>query len=71
MPDTELRDRLRALAQERQRFRYRRLHVLLKREGHAVNRKRVQRLYREEKLTLRRRGGRSRPWDCAARPRRR
>jgi putative transposase len=55
-----LRVRLRALAEERRRFGYRRLHVLLRREGHAVNRKRVQRLYREEKLTVRRRGGRKR-----------
>ena len=39
-----------------QRCRY----VLLRREGHAVNRKRVQRLYREERLTVRRRGGRKR-----------
>ncbi len=36
------------------------LHVLLRREGQAVNHKRVQRLYREEKLTVRRRGGRKR-----------
>ena len=59
-PDTELRERLRALAQERRRFGYRRLHVLLRREGNAVNRKRIQRLYREEKLTVHRRGGRKR-----------
>ena len=58
--DTALRERLKALAQERRRFGYRRLHVLLRREGHVVNRKRVQRLYREEKLTVRRRGGRKR-----------
>jgi putative transposase len=58
--DGELRERLKALAQERRRFGYRRLHVLLRREGHAVNRKRVQRLYREERLTVRRRGGRKR-----------
>ena len=58
--DAPLRKRLRALAQERRRFGYRRLHMLLRREGHAVNRKRVQRLYREEKLTVRRRGGRKR-----------
>ena len=32
-----LRERLKALAQERRRFGYRRLHVLLRREGHAVN----------------------------------
>ncbi len=58
--DTHLRERLRALAQERRRFGYRRLHVLLRREGHAVNKKRVQRIYREERLTVRRRGGRKR-----------
>ncbi|SFK58275.1 HTH-like domain-containing protein, partial [Caulobacter sp. UNC279MFTsu5.1] len=58
--DGVLRDRLKTLAQERRRFGYRRLHVLLRREGHAVNKKRVQRLYREEKLTVRRRGGRKR-----------
>jgi putative transposase len=58
--DGALRERLKALAQERRRFGYRRLHVLLLREGHAVNRKRVQRLYREERLAVRRRGGRKR-----------
>jgi putative transposase len=58
--DEELRERLKTLAQERRRFGYRRLHILLRREGHAVNRKRVQRLYREERLTVRRRGGRKR-----------
>ncbi len=60
-PDDEaLRERLKALAKERRRFGYRRLHLLLRREGHAVNKKRVQRLYREERLTVRRRGGRKR-----------
>lgn len=58
--DSDLRQRLRELAAERRRFGYRRLHVLLRREGVAVNRKRVQRLYREEKLQVRRRGGRKR-----------
>ena len=58
--DAVLRGRLKELAAERRRFGYRRLHVLLRREGHVVNRKRVQRLYREEKLTVRRRGGRKR-----------
>jgi len=58
--DGVLRDRLKALAQERRRFGYRRLHVMLRREGHAVNKKRVQRIYREEKLMVRRRGGRKR-----------
>ena len=58
--DGELRERLKALAEQRRRFGYRRLHVLLRREGHVVNRKRVERLYREERLTVRRRGGRKR-----------
>jgi putative transposase len=58
--DARLRERLRALAHERRRFGYRRLHVLLRREGWAVNRKRVQRLYQEEKLMVRKRGGRKR-----------
>ncbi len=58
--DGVLRARLTALAQERRRFGYRRTHVLLRREGHAVNKKRAQRLYREERLTVRRRGGRKR-----------
>jgi putative transposase len=51
--NTELRQRLRELAEQRRRFGYRRLHVLLCREGQAVNKKRVQRLYREEGLSLR------------------
>jgi putative transposase len=58
--DLGLRERLRALAQERRRFGYRRLHVLLRREGHLVNHKRVYRLYREERLLVRRRRGRKR-----------
>ena len=49
-----------AIARERRRFGYRRLHVLLNREGHLVNHKRLFRLYREEKLAVRRRGGRKR-----------
>jgi putative transposase len=58
--DGVLRERLKALAQERRRFGDRRVHVLLRRQGHAINKTRVQRLYREEKLTVRRRGGRKR-----------
>ncbi len=49
--DHSLRERMKALAHERRRFRYRRLHVLLRREGHLVNHTRLFRLYREEKLT--------------------
>ena len=58
--DAGLRERMRAIAHERRRFGYRRLHVLLKREGYAVNHKKLFRLYREERLTVRRRGGRKR-----------
>ena len=58
--DADLRSRLRELAAERRRFGYRRLHILLRRDGVAVNRKKVQRLYREEGLTVRRRRGRRR-----------
>jgi putative transposase len=54
--DQALRGRLTGLARERRRFGYRRLHVLLKREGHKVNHKKLFRLYREEKLSVRRRG---------------
>src|SRR3954468_8456361 len=52
-PATELIARLRRLAAERPRFGYRRLHVLLKRQGVAVNHKRVYRLYRQEGLAVR------------------
>jgi putative transposase len=51
-----LKERLCALAAERRRFGYRRLHVLLRREGWMVNHKRVHRLYREAGLTVRKRG---------------
>jgi putative transposase len=64
--DTELRERLRALAHERRRFGYRRLHVLLRREGFLVNHKRLFRLYREERLMVRRRGGRKRALGARA-----
>ena len=55
-PQEALRIRIRALARQRTRWGYRRLHQLLRREGWSVNRKRVQRLYREEGLAVRRRG---------------
>src|SRR5271165_1829528 len=58
--DQPLRVRLRELAETRRRFGYRRLQVLLAREGWQVNHKRVYRLYVEEKLSLRRKRGRKR-----------
>ncbi len=44
----QIRIRLRELADQRRRWGYRRLHVLLKREGWQVNVKRVYRIYVEE-----------------------
>jgi putative transposase len=58
--DAAIRVRLRELASERRRFGYRRLHVLLKREGTRMNHKKLRRLYREERLQVRRRIGRKR-----------
>lgn len=53
-PQTALRLRLRELAGIRIAYGYRRLHVLLQREGWPINHKRVYRLYREEGLIMRR-----------------
>lgn len=53
--DDAVRGRLCALAAQRPRFGYRRLHVLLRREGIVVNHKRIARLYRAEGLTVRQR----------------
>jgi putative transposase len=58
--DAELRARMTALAHERRRFGYRRLHVLLQREGYVVNHTRLFRIYRAEKLAVRKRSGRKR-----------
>jgi len=58
--DAAVRVRLRELAAVRRRFGYRRLHVLLAREGISMNHKKLRRLYREERLQVRRRGGRKR-----------
>src|SRR5882724_5830295 len=58
--DAGLRARLRELAAVRRRFGYRRLLILLRREGTLVNHKKFRRLYREERLQVRRRGGRKR-----------
>lgn len=50
--DDALRVRLKEVAEERRRFGCRRLHILLKREGLVINHKRTERLYKEERLTL-------------------
>ena len=49
----ELCQRIREIAETRVRYGYRRIHVLLRREGWIVNAKRVWRLYRQEGLQLR------------------
>ena len=58
--DGDVRARLRGLAAERRRFGYRRLHILLAREGVWLNHKRLFRICREERLGVRKRGGRKR-----------
>src|SRR5690242_11952401 len=59
-PETELRAKLRDLANERRRFGYRQLFVLLRREGELSGVNRIYRLYREEGLTVRKRRARRR-----------
>jgi putative transposase len=59
-PEAVLRARLRQLANERRRFGYRRLFILLRREGEASGINRIYRLYREEGLTVRKRKARRR-----------
>lgn len=58
--DAELRARIRAVAADRRRFGYRRIHVMLAREGVVLNLKKLRRLYAEERLQVKRRGGRKR-----------
>ena len=58
--DAAIRERLRALSAERRRFGYRRLHIMLSREGIHMNQKKLRRLYRDERLQVRRRSGRKR-----------
>ena len=64
--DGEIRARLRVLAGERRRFGYRRLHILLARDGVRLNHKRLFRIYREERLGVRKRGGRKRAMGTRA-----
>ena len=65
-PDAELRARLRELANQRRRFGYRRLFVLLRREGEPSGINRIHRLYREEGLTVRKRRARRKAWVDSA-----
>lgn len=58
--DADLREAMKKVASERRRFGYRRIHVMLERQGIVMNQKKLRRLYREEKLQVRKRGGRKR-----------
>ena len=58
--DVDLRDTMKRVASERRRFGYRRIHLMLERQGIFMNQKKLRRLYREEKLQVRKRGGRKR-----------
>jgi putative transposase len=67
--NAELREEMLKLARQKPRYGYRRLHVLLERRGHAVNVKRIYRLYLEEGLSVRRRKRKRLVRDRAAEPR--
>ena len=54
-PALELRNRIAELAAQKRRYGYRRIQVLLRREGWSVNHKRTYRLYREQGLMVRKR----------------
>ncbi len=58
--DAELRDAIKRVSRERRRFGCRRVHVMIAREGFVVNHEKVRRIYTEEKLQVRRKGGRKR-----------
>ena len=58
--DAGLRVAMKQVATERRRFGYRRIHVMLQRQGIVMNQKKLRRLYREENLQVRKRGGRKR-----------
>jgi putative transposase len=57
----ELRERIKAIAHQRRRFGYRRIHDLLRMQGIEVNHKRIYRLYTEQKLSVKRRKKVKRP----------
>lgn len=58
--DADLRKAVKDVAAERRRFGYRRIHIMLERQGIYMNQKKLRRLYREEGLQVRKRGGRKR-----------
>lgn len=58
--DNAVRERMRAIAEERRWIGYRRPMIVLKREGKGMNLKKVYQPYREERLMMCKRGGRKR-----------
>lgn len=61
VPDNpEIRQRMHEIAGERRRFGYRRVGLMLEREGIVMNHKKLRRIYSEEKLQVKRRRGRKR-----------
>jgi len=72
--DAEQREAIKRISKERRRFGYRRINVMLQREGIHMNHKKLRRIYAEEKLQVRRRGGRKRalgtrrPMEVSDRP---
>ena len=68
-PQTALRTRIREIAEVRVSYGYRRIQVLLRREGWRVNHKRTYRLYREDGLSLRKKRPKRRRMAIARQPR--
>ena len=58
--DADIHEAMKLVASERRRFAYHRIHVMLGRQGIIMNPKKLRCLYHEEKLTVRKRGGRKR-----------
>ena len=58
--ETELKDEIKAIALDRPRFGYRRIHVIMKKKGLKMNHKKLYRLYKEMGLKVRKRGSRRR-----------
>jgi putative transposase len=64
-PRLEIRQRMREIAATRIRYGYRRVHIMLRRDGWTVGRNLIWRLYREEALALREPNGRGGArWRC-------
>ena len=68
-PQTALRTRIHEIADVRVSYGYRRIQVLLRREGWRVNHKRTYRLYREDGLSLRKKRPKRRRMAVACQPR--